>query len=377
MNESSEKNVLSELERMLVAALLPPKASGQLATGRIAKEFLAPVARRITALSANYVAGEAGHFDAEDARAYALYYLPLNFRKVRALLEDLPHDYRHKSLEVLDFGCGPGTATLAAQSVLDPRCTYTLLDASGAMADTARALIARSPWTGASCTVHRGSSIPDKKFNLIMAANVLSELGAGASLELIETMREHLTSNGVLMLLEPGSQEITRSLMTLRDIVVTRFADMQLHFPCTRNDLCPMLASSPDDWCHGTLSWEPPQIVRQLDELTEFNKHRLKFSAMVFIRNGALRNGYRVVANPCKVHRGLAIPICGPEVYGAAIVPKKLPSEVRHTARRIGHYDLIRIRGMDEQLEVSGELEKIQPLTFFIASMRSSSVGCE
>ncbi len=352
MRESSQNNILDLLQQSIVEALLPPEAAAQLSTGAIGNEFLLPAAGRIRTLSELYTSRTAGspplpEFSHADASAYALYYLPINFFKLRTLLLDLPSSYLSRQFTVLDYGCGPGTATLAAQSVLSGECRYTCIDSSPEMLKVAEKIQSRSPWPSAQVDFIRGSKIPDGQFNIVIAANVVSEIGMGPGLELVEVFRERLANKGVLILLEPGTLSITRDLMVLRDLILSRFKDLVVRFPCTRCGNCPMLSSSGTDWCHASTGWNEPSLIRQLDALTDFNKHRMKFSAFVFIRNGEMRKGYRVLRPAGKARQGMVFPICGPDMYGLTAVTKKLPAETRHAARHLRQYDLVEISAFD------------------------------
>ncbi|NMC64449.1 MAG: methyltransferase domain-containing protein [SAR324 cluster bacterium] len=346
---TENKDPLRLLEECLVRTLLPPDALRQYKQGNIAKEYLLPYAKCIKELSSNYLSPinpeTSRSLSPQEAAAYAMYYTIINFWKLRLLLLDLPAIYKKKQLEVLDFGCGPGTGILSAQSVLNPKCSYIGIDYSFSMIEVAKKIQVHSPWSTERVEFLNGSAVPERKFNIIFAANVISELGAGKSFELIEVLHESLARQGILILLEPGSKEITRNLMLLRDVLLSKFPDLLPQFPCTHTDPCPMLAKSDRDWCHGTIRWQIPPLVRQLDKLTEFNKHRTKFSAFVFVKDGAMRQGYRILADSRKINPGNSFPICGKDAFGELIVSKRNNANTRHIARNLQQYDLIKIHG--------------------------------
>jgi ribosomal protein RSM22 (predicted rRNA methylase) len=132
--------------------------------------------------------------------------------------------------------------------------------------------------------------------------------------------------------------------MGLRDLLLKNDPSLQIVFPCTHNTQCPMLKSSNNDWCHGSLNWTPPHLIRQLDECTGFNKHRIKYSASIFskaARQTLPNKNYRVVAPPEKSKRGESLLLCGGDFYGVSTVSKKERSENNIEFRRAEHFDLL------------------------------------
>lgn len=78
---------------------------------------------------------------------------------------------------VLDLGCGPGTAILAAQSYLHPQCTYLGVDMSGSMIEMGEKIQASLPWKVQRASFLKGTFIPKGSFQLVFLSNVLSEIG--------------------------------------------------------------------------------------------------------------------------------------------------------------------------------------------------------
>ncbi len=272
-----------------------------------------------------------------EAKAYALYYLPINAAKIELLLpilEDLP-----SPLRVLDFGCGPATASLALVLQSNLPIKLTCVDSSPHMRDVAKTLLSAPQVRGRLTELSILSDIPDEKYDLIVASNVLAELDEAQQSKTIDTFLAHLAPRGSLLLMEPGQQEHTRRLMAIRDRILRERPDLSPLFPCHRRDDCPMLTSSADDWCHGTIEWQQPPLSRQLDRLLGFNKHRIKYSAFVFGQGAEMRPGIRVLTPPRKGPRGIDTLVCGSDTYGLVTIRKGTRSNATRALEKSGVYD--------------------------------------
>ncbi len=242
-------------------------------------------------------------------RSYVQYYLPVNAAKVARVLEELEtYATLPERPRVLDFGCGPGTASIAFLA-RRPAGELWLVDAVDEALDDAerfaRALGAQP---------RRAHEPPAGPFDLVLAANVLSE--ATAPLE------DLLADQGYLVIVEPALREATRKLMELRDRLAAR--GFRIAAPCLDRERCPMLEHE-DLWCHQDAPWPRPAAIAEVDRRAGLVKETLKYSYLVVTRKGrtlADRGGdARVVSN---LHRekgkawawvcGRAGPLCRFEV---------------------------------------------------------------
>lgn len=337
---------LERLEVRVVGSVLSARAAIQFSQGAISAAELAPVAHALKALSQDYVSERvtplAPLFALDMAKAYALYFMPVNFAKVLYLLDELPEDFKRRPIAVLDYGCGPGTASLAFQEwSSQPPTSLTLVDHSPAMLEQAQALV-RAEGHAVDFQSTAQFTADSRRFDLILLANVLTELPSPARAQLLAQLCSRLTATGTILILEPALQRVTREMQALRDTIVREQEDMVPLFPCTRRDSCPMLLEDEESWCHGTLRWQPSRLVTQLDQLTGFNKHRLKYTAFIFQRGAKLRSGLRILEAAERKKFGLAITVCGESCYGAQIVSKRnSPEEVRLQLTRADQFELL------------------------------------
>jgi hypothetical protein len=105
-----------------------------------------------------------------------------------------------------------------------------------------------------------------------------------------------------------------------------------------------MLSGSKEDWCHGTISWERPLFIQQLDELLEFNKHRLKYSAFIFkhaTTPSPRKNYYRVIAPGIRSKKGIEATLCGPDFFGEVRLKPTERSDFNRPLERSSSFDLL------------------------------------
>lgn len=312
---------------------IAPKLANKLRKGKIAQVELEPICRDIQKLSQNYNQLEALKIESKaQGLAYALYYTPINFQKVKKYLEKLPADFKAK--EVLDFGCGPGTATLAAK-LFFKEANFTCVDSSSQMLETAENILG---WVQTNFS----NVIPNKKFDLIIAANSLNEISDPKILnETLSALYNVLNPNGILLIIEPALKTITRKLMQTRDDLINKHSDLVPIFPCTHKQSCPMLKANQSDWCHDSLTWERGPLVQQVDEMTGFNKHRIKTSGIIFQKSGQLLGGMRVVTEVEKSKIGFKFIGCSDNFYGPIVFSKKKVKESEISTRRLENYSHI------------------------------------
>jgi SAM-dependent methyltransferase len=218
-------------------------------------------------------------------RPYVHYYLPVNAEKVARVLRELDvYAPPKKKPRVLDFGCGPGTAAIAAllHGPVEDLCLVDVVDEA---LDDAR-FFCRELGVEPR-TMHE---VPDEKFDLILAANVFSEQ--------LAPLEDRLTDEGHLVVIEPALKEATRRLMKWRDDAVAR--GFRIAAPCIGTAKCPMLERD-DLWCHQDVSWPRPAGVAEIDRRVGLTKETLKYSYAVLTRKGGtladLSGDVRIVSN--------------------------------------------------------------------------------
>jgi len=217
------------------------------------------------------------------AEAYSFYYGPLTALKLQAIVSELEQRYPawppRTHLRVLDLGAGPGSATLGLL-LADPRFEIEALwidsDPAWEATDLAR------PWVESGALAVQRKTVDLARpiqgtFDLVLMANVLVELAEDASADpkLGTLLERRLEPDGVAILVEPATREVTRRLHRMRDALVA--SGWLVLAPCTGNGPCPMLLGT-RDWCHETRDWIQPDFHHHLDQIAGLKKDALRFS---------------------------------------------------------------------------------------------------
>lgn len=353
----SRAEPLPNLEEVIVDWALGGDALRQLHSGAISRKKLTPIADEILRLSEQYTESERHEVPSLarplSASAYALYYLPINVAKITHLFEEIPFSSTHSPLSILDFGSGPGTGAVAALSRFSNPLDVVCVERNEGMRRAAHEILGRFGKGRSLRSLAILPTLPEtQKFDLIFACNVINELSAAKREESLQALLSRLSPGGILIVLEPGTFVAGREVMRLRDLLLSSNPDLSPLFPCTTRSPCPMV-TSPGDWCHGTLTWKIPQTVRQLDEITGFNKHRLKYSALVLARNASLQKGYRVIIAPEKKKPGTMLTLCGENLYGVVTLPKRNRSDLNRPLDRALQFERVEISPPPENHIVS------------------------
>jgi ribosomal protein RSM22 (predicted rRNA methylase) len=282
-------------------------------------------------------------------RPYVHYYLPVNAEKVARVLGELEtYSPLPSRLRVLDFGCGPGTASVALL-LRRKAAELTLVDVVDEALEDA-AFFARALGVEA----RRAHEVPaGERFDLILAANVLSETSS--------PLEEHLTDRGHLVVIEPALKATTRRLMEWRDGLVKR--GYRIAAPCLRAATCPMLERD-DLWCHMDVAWPRPAGVAEVDRRVGLTKESLKYSYLVVTRGGAtladLGGSHRVVSNLHKEKGkawtmlcGRTGPLCRAEVLS------RHRSEATAAFFRADRGDVLKMAAEGASARSEGPVEKI------------------
>ena len=255
--------------------------------------------------------------DPVHAAAYLSYFLPVNLSKVQILLDELPNESSlqipHRSMAVLDLGCGPGTGGLALLDWLWHRSPERAKSLSVLAADSSHESLqdAKRLWE-AYCQevgisneglkgVEGNLEHPLKgdlgkqimrggPYDLMIMANCLNELFLAAtdpSVEraaIVAQLLPFLAPHGTIMIVEPALRQTARALHHVRNHLLKQGL-CTVYSPCLHERACPALGH-PDDWCHEERPWQTPSMVAAIDREVGFIKDALKFSYLLLRKDG-------------------------------------------------------------------------------------------
>lgn len=230
------------------------------------------VAAAIQRLSDFYIANPEAHTPwrlPHAITATLAYYMPLNAARLLAALREPRERGFFTGLErLVDFGCGPGTATLALRAAgLTFRETHLIDRAPEALEWTKRLV---------PDATSRSSALTDR-------ADAQTLFVASYSLTEAPLPPEALRAEA-LILLEPSTSEDSRRLMARRPELLR--AGYQLWSPCTHREECPLLKHSARDWCHDRVHFERPSWLVAIEEQLPFRNQTLTWFA-IFARRRA------------------------------------------------------------------------------------------
>jgi len=332
MDQKNDLKISAFLEKKLLdlVQLTPPLS--------VKSKKVKKIAEAVLALSNAYVFSETKNKVGEkegDSRitAYAAYFMPANLVKLFPLLDEVGRDpacrlFQKESLSVLDIGCGPGTFTLGVLEYLAGRFSagrfvlntlwLTLMDRSRESLSFAHRLVSDYldqgpfPRQVRRKTVLKKASLtaaaalgeafsPDDRYDLIIAGNVLTELCAADLSLFTQFVESHLSPEGVVMVIDPGTRPSFQRLMALKDCFIR--AGLNPFAPCPNSGICPLAVNS-KNWCHENLAWQPPELVRTVDRITGFSKEKgLRFIYLTLTRRDSTLSRLYPALDPNRVFR--------------------------------------------------------------------------
>lgn len=178
--------------------------------------------------------------------AYLCYFLPLNHARVQAVVTEAQTRGFFEGLdEVLDFGCGPGTASLALTEHFQK---FVMVEKAKDVCSKF-AFLPKATWSATAPAV----SQPAKTMAVFSySLTELSDLPPWAKkLE-------------ALMILEPSTQADGRKLSELRQRLIAE--GYSIWAPCTHHGACPLLTQSKTDWCHDRIFFAMPEWFEKLEQ---------------------------------------------------------------------------------------------------------------
>lgn len=122
-------------------------------------------------------------------------------------------------------------------------------------------------------------------YDIIVASHALNELWQedgdriAKRCELLEKAAARLSPEGILFLSEPALLETSRSLIAVRDMLVSR--GFTVLSPCLADGQCPALAAGPNHTCHAEVPWQPAEPVASLAKAAGLDRESVKMSFII------------------------------------------------------------------------------------------------
>ena len=196
-----------------------------------------------------------------EAVVYAIVRMPATFGAVYSALVYAIETSEFEASSLLDVGAGTGAVSWAAQILLNLD-TITCLERENAMQNLGKALmqegseaLRNARWISADLV--SGDIV--ETADLVTASYVLGELSPENRVRVLDRLWQ--ATEGMLLIVEPGTPEGYRQLQTAREYLLAKGA--HLAAPCPHERPCPM---KQDDWCHFTCRVSRSRLHRMLKE---------------------------------------------------------------------------------------------------------------
>lgn len=289
-----------------------PATVRQALEGLLSGRSIRDLAARSVAISQHYRnrSDSSGVVKADDdALAYAAARMPATFAAmVHALgaLGEAAVDVQPVSL--LDAGCGPGTAAIAALDAFPGIETLALVDRSTVFLDLARNIVGPAAqsrsvtFSSIDITSGRVATAAD----LVTAGYLFAELRDDAVIGLARAL--WASAQQALVITEPGTPDGFRRIRAIREDLIGQGAHVAA--PCTHHGACPMTEGA---WCRV-----PIRVQRSRDHRVlkggQLGYEDEPVAYLALTRAPPTRRpGARVVAEPVSTKAGLTLRTCGAE----------------------------------------------------------------
>ena len=211
--------------------------------------------------------------------AYRHYYFPLNYLRNQRVIEQGINANFFKHLDyTIDWGSGPGTASLALNKNLKLKSQF---------------MIERS-----SVAVSEFKDIYNQLQNPVMLHNLdLKKINADPEKTLL-TFSYSLTEMTelptgwekfeALMILEPSTRDDGRKLLTLRQKLIDQ--GYSIWAPCLHQNKCSLLTHSKNDWCHDRIHVKAPDWFKKLEQFLPFKNNTITTSYLLARKQKPITN---------------------------------------------------------------------------------------
>jgi ribosomal protein RSM22 (predicted rRNA methylase) len=233
---------------------------------------------------------------------------------------------------VLDLGCGPGTATLAAQQIFGPLQAATMVDNDPGWVELrARLIKGADPQLAAvSRFVNADLRRPDRleRHDLVIISYVLGEMDPDAANQLIG--QAWALARRAVVIVEPGTPRGFRAIVAARDKLID--ARGRIVAPCTHAHQCPLAGEK--DWCHFDA-----RIARtrrhQRTKAGALPFEIEKFSYVIGASGdaGASSEAARIIKHPMKKSGHVILDLCTFEAAVQRVIISKRDKELYRQAR--------------------------------------------
>ena len=225
-----------------------------------------------------------------EAIAYAISRMPATYCAVYSVLAQSLKKYDQDIKTVLDIGAGTGAATLAVTNLIDTEkviCVGREMEMRKVGKQLMENNLPNVEWK--SFDLNK-DEIPEKA-DLVITSYVINELTKEDRQKAIEKMWD--ATNGMLVVIEPGTPEGFRHILEARKILLEKKANIIA--PCSHNGKCPI--NPEKDWCSFYTRVARTKIQKQAKK-GELGYEDEKFSYIVFSKTPINQSDAVILRHP-------------------------------------------------------------------------------
>ncbi|MBC7458042.1 MAG: hypothetical protein H7235_07165 [Bdellovibrionaceae bacterium] len=202
--------------------------------------------------------------------AYRHYYFPLNYiRNMRVIEQGKNVNFFHHLEHTIDWGAGPGTASLALKNSL-------ILKSQLLIEKSTTALSAFKDIYDQLQNPTMTSVLDLKKINVDKSKTLLT---LSYSLTEMAELPHGWDQFEALMIVEPSTRDDGRKLLHVRQKLID--AGYSIWAPCLHQKRCPLLLHSKTDWCHDRIHVQAPDWFKKLEEHMPFRNNTITTSYLL------------------------------------------------------------------------------------------------
>lgn len=202
--------------------------------------------------------------------AYRHYYFPLNYiRNQRVIEQGLALHFFNGLEHTVDWGAGPGTASLALHHGLRLKSQF-LIEKSNQALSVFKDIYDQLQSPIASSALDFKKIQTDKNKTLLAFSYSLTEMS---------DLPPGWEQFEALMILEPSTRDDGRKLLQLRQQLIEE--GFYIWAPCLHQKQCPLLIHSKNDWCHDRVHVQAPEWFKKLEQHLPFKNNTVTTSYLL------------------------------------------------------------------------------------------------
>lgn len=209
--------------------------------------------------------------------SYIAHFLPMNIIRWLKVFDRIESRGFKNLSSFVDFGAGPLTFKLAyylKYQEFKPEYNFIELE-NIPLKIGAEVFKSMAKQFGDLKNQKDGTSLKSMNLNEV-STKKSSTLVLSYSLNELKDIPEKFWDFENILILEPSTQELSRSLLEFRATSINK--NFKSVAPCLHSSTCPMLAHSKKDWCFDRTHYEMPILAKNLYKILPFEQKHLTFS---------------------------------------------------------------------------------------------------